>query len=191
MFLDPASCQLLFMHLQPAVISRATTSDDAAIAHAADALAQMATVQGVPISFGLAPQEDGTSEPIEPLRPHADATNSFAGHVSSGMLDPALVARLCGHRRSVLILAGAATEVVVAHTALDALAAGFAVYVPVDAIGGLSKRTERVALDQIARAGGVVTSTPTLLASLAPDFSSPDGQAAMRLLAGFGRKHQN
>jgi Isochorismatase family len=70
----------------------------------------------------------------------------------------------------------------VIHGVRDAIAAGYQVYVPVDACGGMSSRTEDAAFRQIEAAGGVTTSVVTLVTALAPDFSTDLGKKAFGIL---------
>ena len=56
---------------------------------------------------------------------------------TTAFADSGLMAALKGSGRTVLILSGVAGEIVVQRTALDALAAGFAVHIAVDACGGV------------------------------------------------------
>ena len=84
--------------------------------------------------------------------------------------------------RSIFVLSGVASEIVVQRTALDALAAGFSVHVAVDACGGISERTEDAAWRRIVQAGGVTTSTTTLIAELAGDFTTELGGKSLGLM---------
>ena len=70
----------------------------------------------------------------------------------------------------------------VVHAVLDAIAAGYRVYVPVDACGGMSCRTEDAAFRQIEAVGGVTTSVVTLVTALAPDFSTDLGGKTFGIL---------
>jgi hypothetical protein len=58
----------------------------------------------------------------------------------------------------------------------DVIAAGYRAYVPVDACGGLSQRTEDAALRQIEAAGGVTTSVVSLVTAMAPDAAQELGR---------------
>lgn len=69
---------------------------------------------------------DSLSEPEQRARTQ---TSAFA--------DQGLVEALRSRGRKTLILSGVASEIVVQRTALDALAAGFAVMIAVDACGGV------------------------------------------------------
>ena len=84
--------------------------------------------------------------------------------------------------RQHLVIAGFATEAVVLHAVKGAIAAGYQVYVPVDACGGMSSRTEDAVFRQIEAAGGVTTSVVTLVTALAPDFSTDLGKKAFEIL---------
>ena len=138
------------------------------------------------MTFGIVPSEDGIAEPLPCLLPHSNETNTFHRQAASVFLDPPLADRLDANRRPTLLIAGYATEVAVLHAALDALATTYRVYVAVDAIGGMSPRTEHAVLGQIARAGGELTSVAALLSMLAPDFASEPGTTALRIIKSLG-----
>ena len=79
--------------------------------------------------------------------------------ISAEGADPATVDSLAPPGRKLLLLTGFATEVVVLHAAHSAIKAGYHVYyVPVDACGGMSSRTEEAAFRKIEAAGGITTS---------------------------------
>jgi nicotinamidase-related amidase len=80
------------------------------------------------------------------------------------------------------VLSGVATEIVVQHTALDALAAGFQVQVAVDACGGVDPRTEEAAWRRIVQAGGVTTSCTTFGAEMTGDFRDPIGGQTLNIV---------
>ena len=80
-------------------------------------------------------------------------------------------------------MTGFATEVVVLHAAHSAIKAGYHVYyVPVDAWGGMSSRTEEAAFRKIEAVGGITTSVVGLVTALAPDFSRSPGKEAFGIL---------
>lgn len=82
--------------------------------------------------------------------------------------------------RKKLILAGLWTEVCVAFPALDALRAGYEVYVVVDAIGGVCKVAHEAALLRMTQAGA----TPITVLGLACELQRDWGhQGADRLRA--------
>ncbi|GAA2887689.1 hypothetical protein GCM10020220_092420 [Nonomuraea rubra] len=84
--------------------------------------------------------------------------------------------------RRTLAMCGVTSEIVVLHTALDALADGYDVIVLADASGGVSERTENAAFRQIEAAGGTVTSVASFVTSMVRDFTSPTGRIAITAL---------
>ncbi|WP_219094241.1 hydrolase [Pseudomonas sp. UMAB-40] len=73
--------------------------------------------------------------------------------------------------RRKLVMAGLWTEACVLFPALDALAAGYEVYIPIDAIGGTSELAHEAALRRIEQAGGKLISTVQLFCELQRDWS--------------------
>jgi nicotinamidase-related amidase len=73
--------------------------------------------------------------------------------------------------RRKLILAGLWTEACVAFPALDALAEGYEVYIPVDAIGGTSVAAHEAALRRIEQAGGKLITTVQMFCELQRDWA--------------------
>jgi nicotinamidase-related amidase len=84
--------------------------------------------------------------------------------------------------RKTLLIAGVATEVAVQMTALSACDAGYRVFIVIDAVGGISQRSEDAALHRIAQAGGSTVSVAGLAGELAGDFSQPVAQQAVKIL---------
>lgn len=101
---------------------------------------------------------------------------------TSAFADAGLASELNASGRKVLVLAGIASEVVVQRTALDALAAGYTVYVAVDACGGIDARTEDAAWRRISAAGGAMTSVVTLAAELTGDFTTELGEKTLGIV---------
>jgi nicotinamidase-related amidase len=87
--------------------------------------------------------------------------------------------------RKKLILAGLWTEVCVTFPALDALRAGYEVYVVVDAIGGVSKVAHESALQRMWQAGA----TPITVLGLACELQRDWGRAGADRLRGVMREY--
>ncbi len=84
--------------------------------------------------------------------------------------------------RKTILIAGAATEVAVQLPALSGSDLGYRVFLVIDAIAGISARTEDAALRRIAQAGASTVSIATLSGELAGDFSQPKAQQAVGIL---------
>jgi hypothetical protein len=167
--------QIVFADLQPSLISQSNTVPPKRIAAAALALAKVADLLKIPMTFSVVPIGGKPAEIIPELRAYAKDTTIFSRTMMSPFLDPNFVAAIKKNKRKTLVILGYATEVVVIHSALGGLRSGYYVQVPVDGIGGISERTEQAVLRQIEKSGGTTTSVLTLATSLAPDFSRPPG----------------
>lgn len=78
--------------------------------------------------------------------------------------------------RKKLILAGLWTEVCVAFPAIDALAAGYQVYVVADAIGGVSRVAHESAMQRMLQAGAIPISVLGLACELQRDWGRPQAE---------------
>jgi len=78
--------------------------------------------------------------------------------------------------RRKLIVAGLWTEVCVAFPALDALRAGYEVYVVADAIGGVSRVAHESAMQRMTQAGAIPISVLGLACELQRDWGRPDAE---------------
>jgi hypothetical protein len=170
---------VLFLDLQDEIVKYSRTVPPERLQRTAAALAKLAALQTLPCFFsGVASGGSYLSALLAPLgRPEIrmrTATTAFA--------DRGLVEALRGSERSTVVLCGVATEIVVQHTALDALAAGYTVHVAADACGGVDSRSEEAAWRRIVAAGGVTTSVTALAGELTGDFSTEAGGATLAIL---------
>ena len=76
--------------------------------------------------------------------------------------------------RKKLVMTALWTEACLAFPAIDALAEGYEVYVPVDAVGGTSVAAHDAALRRVEQAGGRLISTVQLFCELQRDWSRQD-----------------
>jgi nicotinamidase-related amidase len=172
--------QILFADLQPALVSGSVTVTPRSLATSVGALAKAAHLLGIPMTFGIVPYEGKAGQLIPELLPYATKANTINRVIASPFAEPAIVKALAANHRKVLIIVGFATEVAVLQAALDGIAAGYTVEVPLDGIGSRAARTEDPAIRQIERAGGVTTSVLSLITRLAPDFSRAPGSETLK-----------
>ena len=90
--------------------------------------------------------------------------------------DPEFVAAVEGTGRKKLIIAGLWTEVCVVFPTLDALRAGYQVYVVVDAIGGTSRVAHESAMQRMIQAGAIPISVLALACELQRDWGRPGAE---------------
>jgi pimeloyl-ACP methyl ester carboxylesterase len=132
--------------------------------------------------LSVVPEGGQRPELIPELARETEGVAQYPRLSASPFLDEATRAAIAATGRQHLVIAGFATEAVVLHAVRDAIAAGYRAYVPVDACGGLSSRTEDAAFRQIEAASGITTSVVTLVTALAPDYSTELGGKAFGIL---------
>jgi Isochorismatase family len=173
------SAAVLFLDLQDEIVTNSRTVSIDRLKRTTGALAKLAGLHQLPTFLSAVPPGgrylDSVTSVLADSRPR-DRTQT------SAFADAGLVDALRASGRTVLILSGVATEIVVQRTALDALAAGYYVQLAVDACGGANARTEEAAWRRILAAGGVTTSVITVAAELAGDFTTPTGGATLGLM---------
>ena len=81
-----------------------------------------------------------------------------------------------------LIMAGVTTDVCLVFPAIDAVDAGYGVQAVMDASGSPFELSEDMSRRRMEQAGVVLTATNTLIAELAQDWSTPEGQQLIQLL---------
>jgi len=182
MILDPNTVQVLFADLQPQIVARSKTNTPDALARSAAVLARVARLLHLPVHLSVVPEGGQPAQCIPELSREAEVVAQLPRISFSPFFDEATRDAIAATGRQHLVIAGFATEVVVLHAVRDALAAGYRVYVPVDACGGMSSRTEDAAFRQIEAAGGVTTSVVTLVTAMVPDVSTDLGRKALEFL---------
>ena len=181
--IEPAQMRLtsavLFLDLQDEIVKNSRTNSLAALKTAAGALAKLAALHDLPaFASSVGVGGEFLNSVLEPLPNMVPFPRTF----TTAFADPAIVKALADCGRRSLILAGVASEIVVQRTALDAIGAGYTVYVAVDACGGISDRTEHAAWRRIEQAGGIMTSVTTFAAELAGDFATELGGKTLGIM---------
>jgi nicotinamidase-related amidase len=170
---------VLFLDLQEEIVPNSRTLPVERLRRGAGALAKLAALHKLPAFLSAVPPGGAFMEAVTtPL----GAPEVRMRSETTAFSDKGLVDALRASGRPVLVLAGVASEIVVQRTALDALAAGYAVQVAVDACGGVDARTEDAAWRRITAAGGETTSVTTLAAELTGDFTTPVGGATLGIV---------
>lgn len=177
--LSRTASRLLVIDMQERLL--AAMPDAAPVIEACSLLAGGAQLLGVPIQAteqyprGLGPTVEplrgllGT--PVEKLRFSAAA--SFAWCAAVGETD-----------RPQVVLAGIETHVCVLQTALDLLAAGFAVSVAADAVTSRDPHDARCAFDRLRDHGATVTTTEAVLFEWCESAAASEFKALSALVKG-------
>ncbi len=149
------------------------------------ALAKAARILGMPVVL-TASQEDRIQGPLLPdletILPEAFATRVRREGVVNAWADPAFKAAVEETGRRNLIMAGVTTDVCLVFPAIDAVAEGYRVQAVMDASGSPYALSEEMARQRMAAAGVTLTATNTIIAELAQDWSTPEGQQLIQLL---------
>jgi Isochorismatase family len=170
---------VLFLDLQDEIVRNSRTLPVERLRRITGALAKLAALHKLPTFLSAVPPGGAfLATVLQPLgNPQPRLRTQTTAFADRGLVD---ALRASGRR--VLVLAGVASEIVVQRTALDALAAGYAVQIAVDACGGIDARTEDAAWRRIGAAGGVTTSVTTFAAELAGDFTTELGGATLGIV---------
>jgi isochorismate hydrolase len=180
--LSLASSQVLICDLQEQIVARSKTTRPDALSQSAEVLCKTAQLFQLPITFSVVPENNEKPKLIASLIPFVSTANEFLRATADPFVDQATRDHIASLSRPTLILAGFATEVVVLHAALHALAEGYGVIIALDACGGSSERTESAAFAQIRDGGGTISSVVSIATALSPDFTKPQGQQMFQIV---------
>ncbi|MFI0940791.1 isochorismatase family protein [Streptomyces sp. NPDC021020] len=181
--LESTTVQVHIADLQEGIVDLSATTAPAVIRRSAGFLVDLARLLDIPVTLSAAPRPGGPAVVAE-----AAAAPDAPVFVRTGPCawdDVPTRQAIAACRRPHLALCGVTSEMVVLHTALDALAAGYEVTVLLDACGGLSARTEQAAFRQVEAAGGRVTAVASFAADLVRDFTTPVGREVITALHGL------
>lgn len=180
--LDPKSIAILFADLQAGILELSATQEPPRLRRAVGALAKLARLLQIPAVITAAPPEGGEPRITPEI---AAALGTLPVHVrttTDAFAHAATREAIARTGKKTLLIAGVATEIIVQHSALSALAEGYEAQVVVDACGGVSPRTEDAALRRLVQAGVVTTSVASVAGQLAGDFSQPAGRQVLGVL---------
>jgi nicotinamidase-related amidase len=149
------------------------------------ALAKMARILGLPTII-TSSQEDRAQGPILPaiaeILPEAHAARIKRPGVVNAWAYPPFRDAVLATGKTNLIMAGVTTDVCLIFPAIDAAKEGFGVQAVLDASGSPSDLSEEFSRQRMHDAGVVLTATNTLIAEIAQDWSTPDGEQLIGLL---------
>jgi len=149
------------------------------------ALAKMAKILNMPVVI-TSSQEDRAQGPILPqiaeILPEAHAARIKRPGVVNAWAYPDFRDAVLATGRKNLIMAGVTTDVCLIFPAIDAAREGFAVQAVMDASGSPSNLSEEFSRQRMQDEGVVLTATNTLIAEIAKDWSTSDGQQLIGLL---------
>lgn len=174
--LDRRSCALLVIDLQekllPAIPDRESLLADVTL------LVRGAAIWNVPATL-TEQYPQGLGPTVTPLRELLPAPREKMTMSAAGCLDWPPAAE---SERPQVVLAGIEAHVCVLQTALDLLAAGYQVYVAVDAVSSRFPLDRGVALDRLARSGANLTTVESVLFEWAEAAGTPEFKQTSQLV---------
>ena len=181
--IDVSDTLVLFADLQAGIADLPLTVPYSRLQKGVLALSRLAHLLGMPAIVSAVKGQDGSPAQIMPeiaqglgeLPIHYRTTaDSFANQAIKQAVEAT--------GRKTILIAGAATEVAVQLPALSGSDLGYRVFLVIDAVAGISERTEDAALRRIVQAGASTVSIATLSGELVGDFSQPTAQQAIGIL---------
>lgn len=149
------------------------------------ALARSAEAIGMPLIL-TSSMEDQVQGPLfEELQqavPEAYKNRVLRAGMIDSMKDETFAKAVADTGRKNLIIAGITTDVCVVYPAITAVEAGFNVQVVVDGSGSPTQTVDETALRRMENNGVTLTTTNQLIAELAQDWSTLNGQKMMQVL---------
>ncbi|MCA0326043.1 MAG: hydrolase [Proteobacteria bacterium] len=155
------------------------------------ALGQLATAYGLPVVLSTVGMKmrgmEGTNKE---LRAALNQAPEIDRNTLNSWEDTDFRAAIEKTGRKKLIVAGLWTEVCVAFPVLDALQAGYEVYVVEDAIGGVSKTAHDAAMRRMELAGARPITVIGLAGELQRDWSRPGADRLRAVLGSYFGGHR-
>jgi len=171
--LTPQNAVLAMIDYQPEQYAGVrSVGRDELLAHVT-MLGRVATTFGLPVVLSTVYVKHGMSGTNPELREVLPGVAEIDRTSMNSWEDEEFRAAVERSGRKKLILAGLWTEVCVAFPALDALRAGYEVYVVADAIGGVSKVAHEAALLRMTQAGATPITVLGLACELQRDWGRP------------------
>jgi nicotinamidase-related amidase len=181
--LTPRNAVLAMIDYQPEQYAGVGSMDRKELLANVTLLGQTATAFDLPVVLSTVYVKHGMTGTNPELREVLPGVPEIDRTTMNSWEDPEFRAAVEASGRRKLILAGLWTEVCVAFPALDALRAGYEVYVVADAIGGVSHVAHEAAMQRMLQAGA----RPITVLGLACELQRDWGRAGADRLRGIMR----
>jgi nicotinamidase-related amidase len=168
--ITPQNSVLALIDYQPEQYKGVASVGHQELLHHVTMLGRVATAFELPVVLSTVYVKHGMSGTNVELREALPGVPEIDRTTMNSWEDPDFRTAVEATGRKKLILAGLWTEVCVAFPALDALGAGYQVYVVADAIGGVSKVAHDSAMQRMVQAGAVPITVLGLACELQRDW---------------------
>lgn len=174
--LTPQNAVLALIDYQPEQYAGVHSVDHDELLVHVTMLGRIATAFELPVVLSTVYVKHGMSGTNPELREALPGVPEIDRTTMNSWEDPDFRAAVERTGRKKLVLAGLWTEVCVAFPTLDALRAGYEVYVVVDAIGGVSRVAHESAMQRMTQAGATPISVLGLACELQRDWGRPNAE---------------
>ncbi len=169
--LTPQNAAFIVIDYQPVQVNSIASMDRQLLVNNIVGTAKAAVAYGLPIVHSTVNVKTGLNKPpIAQLRKVLDKFPTVDRTTINSWEDVEFRKAVEATGRKKLIMTALWTEACLTFPALDALAAGYEVYVVADAVGGTSVTAHEMALRRIEQAGGKMISVPQLFCELQRDW---------------------
>ena len=152
--LTPANCALLVIDFQPQEVDSVASMDKRALVANIVAVAETAVLFGLPVVLSTVNVvARGAAPTIPQLAKTLEGVEAIDRTTINAWEDPRVVRAVKATGRRKLVVAALWTEACLTFPTLDALRAGYEVYIVVDAVGGTSLEAHRAAIERMVQAG--------------------------------------
>lgn len=170
--LTPENAAFVIIDYQPVQVNSIASMDRQLLINNIVGCSKAAKVYGLPIIHSTVNVKTGLNQPpIPQIRKVLHDVPTVDRTTINSWEDVEFKKAVEAAGRKKLVMTALWTEACLTFPALDALAAGYEVYVPVDAVGGTSLAAHEAALRRIEQAGGKMISVPQLFCELQRDWS--------------------
>ncbi|TCM14170.1 nicotinamidase-related amidase [Novosphingobium sp. PhB165] len=170
--LTPENAALIIIDFQPVQVGSIVTMNKRLLVKNVAALARTAKLYGLPVVLSTVNVATGRNMPtihqITDLLPDVSPIDRTS---INAWEDEDFVAAVKATGRSKLVMVALWTEVCLVFPALDALRAGYEVYVVVDAVAGTSEAAHQAGIDRLVQAGAVPVSWIQFACELQRDWA--------------------
>lgn len=172
---------VLFLDLQAGIADLPLTVPYARLRKGVFALSRLAHLLGMPAIVSAVMGQDGSPARILPeIAQGLGALPVYSRTTADSFENQTIKQATQATGRKTILIAGTATEVAVQLPALSGSDMGYRVFIVIDAVAGISERTEDAALRRIEEAGASTVAIATQTARIGRGFLATDSAAGHR-----------
>ena len=170
--LTPKNCTFLIIDYQPVQVNSIASMERQLLVSNIVRASKAAVLYGLPIVHSTVNVKSGVNKPpIKAVRTVLEHVSTYDRTSINAWEDVEFRKAVEATGRKKLVMTALWTEACLAFPALDALRAGYEVYVVADAVGGTSITAHEMALRRVEQAGAKMISVTQLFCELQRDWS--------------------